>query len=158
MCIRDSIYRRKQCGDKRKLIIGDVVLIKDDTHLPRSLWKTGRVVKLITGKDNNIRGAQLDTVTKGGGIAHRPLAKLIPFEIVDAEPEIVDAEPGTVNAEPESETVNAEPEPETVDPTEPSYPGSSNNCKEEIVHTRSSTRKAAIEGQNLRRLRDRFCK
>ena len=94
-----------------------------------------RVVKLITGKDNNIRGAQLDTVTKTGrrGIAYRPLAKLIPFEIVDAEPE-----------------------KETVDPKTPTlYPG---NCKEKIVHTRSSTRKAAIEGQNLWRLRDRFCK
>ena len=74
---QSHIYRRQQCGDKRQLVVGDIVLIKDNTNLPRSLWRTERVVKLVIGNDNNVPSAQLDNVIKTGrrGIAHRPLAK-----------------------------------------------------------------------------------
>ncbi|XP_066930927.1 uncharacterized protein [Clytia hemisphaerica] len=68
-----------------KLVVGDIVLVKDDTHLPRSRWPIAKVEELVSGKDGNIRGAKLSTVTKNGkrGSIHRPLAKIIPFEIVD---------------------------------------------------------------------------
>ena len=95
---------------QNQLVVGDIVLIKEDTNLPRSLGRAGRVVKLVIGNDNNVRGTQLDTVTKTGrrGIAHRPLVKLIPFEIAQSSPD--------------TETYSADPETSPIDP-EPSSPG-----------------------------------
>ncbi|XP_066916217.1 uncharacterized protein [Clytia hemisphaerica] len=135
---QSHMYREINKPDKRKLVVGDIVLVKDDTHLPRSRWPIAKVEKLVSGKDGNIRGAKLSTVTKNGkrGSIHRPLAKIIPFEIVD----------------------NHQQTPETpVSPTATEPAQMVENC-EKVVHNRgrTSTRKAAIEGQNLRRLRNQY--
>ena len=134
---QSHLYRKVNVADKRNLIVGDIVLIKDDQPLPRSKWPIAKVEQLIRGKDGNIRGAKLRSTTKTGkkGSIHRPLAKIIPFEIAEdhqTSPEL----------------------PITPVVTVPSP----NEICEKVVHNRgrTSTRKAAIEGQNLRRLKERF--
>ena len=64
-----------------KLLLGDVVLIRDDS-MKRNFWKKGRVEKLIYGKDNLVHGALLK-VYKMGKISYlqRPLQRLIPLEV-----------------------------------------------------------------------------
>ena len=81
--IRQShLYRKCQVADKRKLIIGDIVLIRDDTPLPRHKWPIAKVVELVTGRDGNVKGAKLSTSTgERKTTCYRPIQKLIPFEI-----------------------------------------------------------------------------
>ena len=65
------------------LVFGDVVLIKEESK-SRMLWRKGLVTKLIKGKDNLIRGAELKVYQLSlGGCTHinRPLQLLIPFEM-----------------------------------------------------------------------------
>ena len=127
------IYRRSsKKSNEDKLIVGDVVLIKDDTHTPRSMWRIGKVERLVVGRDGKVRGADLAVVSKKGHrtTASRPVQKLIPFEIVQA----------TKNDSNERETENNDLQ------SEQKYP-------EELRRTRSK-RNAAIEGEDMRRLRD----
>ena len=65
--------------------VGDVVLIKDDTPVPRSKWRMGRVEGLQIGKDERTRGAKLKVVspTYQKLTIYRPLQKLIALEIND---------------------------------------------------------------------------
>ena len=65
-----------------KLLLGDVVLIGDDS-LKRNLWKKGKVEKLIVGKDGKVRGALLK-VSLGEKVLfiQRPLQRLIPLEVL----------------------------------------------------------------------------
>ena len=68
---------RKGVGPK----IGDVVVIHEDNK-KRTLWKLGRVVDLIKGKDGVVRGAKIKTdSTYSGGVIERPLQKLFPLEM-----------------------------------------------------------------------------
>ena len=78
-------YRKSKHSKENSLCIGDVVLIKDDCHIPRFQWRLGKVEKLIIGNDNKVRGAKLTAVSKGGDgtFSNRPVQKLIPFEIVN---------------------------------------------------------------------------
>ena len=97
-------------------------MCKDDSHIPRSQWRLGKVEKLITGNDNKVRGAKLTVVSKGGErtFCNRPVQKLIPFEIVN-----------------EDDYCNVN-EGKRVDKTH--------------TNDKRPTRKAKIEGQYLRRL------
>ena len=68
---------RKGEGPKQ----GDVVVIHEDNK-KRALWKLGRVVDLIKGKDGVVRGARVKTDSRySGGIIERPLQKLFPLEM-----------------------------------------------------------------------------
>ena len=61
--------------------MGDVVVIHEDNK-KRVLWKLGRVVDLLRGKDGVVRGAKVKTDSKYmGGIIERPLQKLFPLEM-----------------------------------------------------------------------------
>ena len=61
--------------------MGDVVVIHEDNK-KRALWKLGRVVDLIKGKDGVVRGARAKTDSKySGGVIERPLQKLFPLEM-----------------------------------------------------------------------------
>ena len=61
--------------------MGDVVVIHEDSK-KRALWKLGRVVELLRGKDNVVRGAKVKTDSRySGGIIERPLQKLFPLEM-----------------------------------------------------------------------------
>ena len=64
-----------------KLLLGDVVLIKDDSF-KRNAWKKGKVDQLIRGEDGNVRGAVLKVNTSGrASYIRRPVQKLIPLEV-----------------------------------------------------------------------------
>ena len=78
--LRDYQRIRKQ---KHSAIIetGDVVIIYEDKQ-PRHLWKIGRVVRVIPGRDGQVRGAEVK-VGKSGAVIRRPVNRLYP--IVKAE-------------------------------------------------------------------------
>ena len=60
-----------------KLLLGDVVLIKDD-KFKRNVWKRGRIENLIQGSDGKVRGALLKTTND---FIKRPIQKIIPLEV-----------------------------------------------------------------------------
>ncbi|XP_065899351.1 uncharacterized protein [Dysidea avara] len=64
---------------KEKPQIGDVVLIKES--LPRGQWKVGRICKLIKGRDDAIRSAEVMLPTRR--YLHRALKLLYPIECPD---------------------------------------------------------------------------
>jgi len=74
------MYRKSSTSDRRKLVVGDVVLVRDDVPVPRGKWRMGRVV---IGKDGQTRGAELRMLSKEGKrtTCYRPNQNLIPFEI-----------------------------------------------------------------------------
>ena len=79
------IYRsKKQSGSSCELEMGDIVLIKEDFKVPRNVWKLGKVVELVKGRDGNTSGAELLTLSSSGlqQNCYRPVQKLILFEIV----------------------------------------------------------------------------
>ena len=51
-----------------KHIVDDMVIIKDDDKLPRLRWKKGVIQELITGRDNNVRGAVVRVIDNKGKI------------------------------------------------------------------------------------------
>ena len=65
--------------------VNDVVLIKDDIRCPRTQWRMGKVEEVVVGRDELVRGAKLAVLSKEGfrTIIHRPVEKLIPFEITE---------------------------------------------------------------------------
>ena len=77
-----NIYRRQSTNGSRDLVVGEVVLIKEDEQAPRTQWRIGKVIELVTGRDGLVRGAKLKVLAKGGKqtVIHRPLQKLIAFE------------------------------------------------------------------------------
>ena len=90
---QQHIYRSSNGTSASKFpSLGDVVLIKSDTPLPRHKWRLGKVEQLIRGRDGNVRGVKLVVSSNEGSrtVCHRPLQKIIPLEIVESlEPEIV---------------------------------------------------------------------
>eukprot|EP00794_Sanderia_malayensis_P006668 gene6668-biopygen5443 len=68
-------------GKKNNISEGDIVLIKDENS-PRNMWKIGKVIEIIKGADDVIRGATLKTVTKGNIYEiDRPVQHLYPLEL-----------------------------------------------------------------------------
>lgn len=73
-------HRSKEEG-LSKVIEGDVVLVHED-NVKENIWKMGKAVRLITGKDGEVRGAKLKLITKGKAIfVNRALQKLYPLEV-----------------------------------------------------------------------------
>ena len=134
-----NIYRKQSTGNSRDLVVGDVVLIKEDEPAPRMQWRIGRVIELVTGQDGLVRGAKLKVLAKGGKqtIFHRPVHKLIAFEIAENSTENNCSDERKVTNE------NEAVERSDVHGTETDY-------------YRRPIRKAAIDGQNTRRLRDLY--
>ena len=145
--------RQKQLFNQRKtkqpnLTLGDVVLVKDDTPTPRSQWKLGRIEELIRGADNVIRGVKLSVLSKKGTrtTAHRPLQKIIPFEIAGqppSDPDPVLDYPVLVNR-PQQPVVQAE---------------KSDMCSvpdETVQNSSKNKRRAAIVGEQTRRLQNKY--
>ena len=100
----------------------------------------GRVMDLVKGKDGQIRGAKVKVLSKKNGkqtVVLRPLQRLIPFEIVSSN--------GS-----EDLTETCESELVAKEYTEKrEYPVTTSISKRPV-------RKAAINGQNERRLRELF--
>ena len=60
--------------------------MKDD-HTARSWWKLGRVIELIKGRDDQIRGARVQVMStdKKPSILHRSIQHLVPIEVKSQE-------------------------------------------------------------------------
>ena len=122
-------------NEKRELVEGDIVLIKDD-NIPRNNWWKGKVEKLIIGKDGKTRGAKLTMVSKSGQrtSAARPVHKLVPLEIVN---DTMHNDNSKIETKPSDETVT--------------------NTNDDITLVPNETRprqKAALSGEETRRLKD----
>ena len=59
-------------------IEGSVVIVKDD-NLPRSAWKIGKILRLITSRDSKIRSAEVKLPSQN--IISRPINHLYPLEL-----------------------------------------------------------------------------
>ena len=68
------------------VIEGQVVLIKEKS-LPRTLWKLGKIIRVIKSVDGVAKGAELKTLN---GILKRPLNLLCPLEICESESSLID--------------------------------------------------------------------
>lgn len=91
--VKDSIWARwskeyvRSLREKHRLLqqdkktespeVGDIVIIRGDEK-NRNLWKLGKVVRLILGRDGEIRGAKVQT---GNGILERTPQHLYPLEL-----------------------------------------------------------------------------
>ena len=62
--------------------VGNTVIVYDE-HLPRGLWKLGRIVSVMKGRDGQIRGATVKTTSSDGRTTHlnRPIQRLYPLEV-----------------------------------------------------------------------------
>ena len=137
---RINLYRKVKGNDTNSIRKDAVVLIKDDEPAPRTQWRMGRVLQLVKGRDGKVRGAKLKVLSKAWkpSSVHRPVQRLIPFEI--QEKSVVNDE-NEVNTEEDS--VNEEeilPEIEVQD----------------AVSSARPRRKAAVEGQAMRRVREQY--
>ena len=70
-----NIYSKQSTGNSRDLVVGDVVLIKEDEPAPRTQWRISKVIELVAGQDGQVRDARLKVLAKGGKqtIIHRPV-------------------------------------------------------------------------------------
>jgi hypothetical protein len=133
-------YRQAKGENTWRVSVGDVCLIKDDEPSVRSQWRKGKVLELVNGCDGKVRGAKLNVLSKTGKRSNvfRPVQKLIPFEIME------NRECGEQESVESGDTATKEHENEQV------------VIKENVVNEKRPLRKAAEEGQNLRRLREQY--
>ena len=116
------------------------MLINDKNLTPRSQWRMARVVEVIKGEDKAIRGAKLKVFSNKGTskICFRPVQKLISQEI-DIEPDSLDKD----------------------DNSEKNVYAVETNIERNDAVLRSKnkrpTRQVALDGQYLRKLKDKFC-
>ena len=137
---RINLYPKVKGNDTNSIREDAVVLIKDDEPTPRTQWRMGRVLQLVKGRDGKVRGAKLKVLSKAWkpSSVHRPVQRLIPFEI--QQKSVVNDE-NEVNTEEDS--VNKGeilPEIEVQD----------------AVSSARPRRKAAVQGQAMRRVREQY--
>ena len=61
-----NLYRKVKGNDTNSITIDDVVLINDDEPAPRTQWRMERVLELVKGRDGQVRGARLKVLSKAG--------------------------------------------------------------------------------------------
>ena len=133
-----NIYRKRKARIQ-DLVVGDVALTKDDESAPRTQWRIGRILEHVKDLDGLTRGAKLRVLAKGGAHSsiYRPLQKLIPFEIVEND----------VNMDEES---NEDTDTKKNSTNETELRADEKTGKKRLM------RKAAIERQHLRRIREQY--
>ena len=74
-----------------------MVIIKDDDVRSRCAWRLGRVESLVVGGDDQVRGANLRTISKKfrGSLMTRPLQKIIPLEVTDSSMDMIEPQLNT---------------------------------------------------------------
>ena len=82
--LRESHYHSTQKTSDRKhpgLSVGEVVIVHDE-HLPRGLWKLGRIQETLKGRDGQIRGAKVKMAKRDRqhDLLHQPIQLLYPIE------------------------------------------------------------------------------
>ena len=87
-------YHRLNCVEPDRVArVGDVVLVHQE-NTSRSSGKVGVIKKLIVGRDEKVRGAQVKIIAKGKPVyIDRPVQKLYPLEV---RAEITKPEPSSV--------------------------------------------------------------
>lgn len=155
---------RNKTNKECKLLVGDVVVVKEDKISPRSSWRTGRVDSLIVGKDGYVRGAELRTISKEGKrtLITRPLQKIIPLEVSRDDTSCTDIDlisPSKVNptdVDPTTPIVRPIPTGNVSVVSKPSASNSSSIPTEDVGDDSSASsrpkRDAAMKGERLRRL------
>ena len=76
-------YSTGKTDEDCRLYVGDIVLLREE-FVPRMKWRKGKVLKLICGIDNKVRGAELLVYNKNSektSKIKRPLQLIVPFEI-----------------------------------------------------------------------------
>ena len=83
----DLVIRHVKTSEATSIKVDDVVVIKEDKMSPRSNWRTGRIEELVCGNDEQVRGAEIMTISKTGRQVKisRPVQKPIPLEVVRNE-------------------------------------------------------------------------
>ena len=78
-----QIYNRRKYDSFNKLIVDDMVIIKDDDKLPRLRWKKRVIQELTTDGDTNVRGTVVRVIDNKGKIftLNRDCKRLIPLEL-----------------------------------------------------------------------------
>ena len=130
-----NLHRKSRSNNRQHASVGDVVLIKEDEPSVHAEWRMGKVMELVKGRDDQVRGAKLKVLSKTGKqkVLFRPLQKLIPFEISEKG----ESEDKEESKESEKDQVEAINDVNNQNRTRP-------------------RREAAIEGQNKRRLREQY--
>ena len=121
----------KRHGKPTDLSIGDVVIVHNE-KLPRGLWKLGRIIELLKGRDGHFRAAIVKTTRTDGQsmLLRRPIQLLYPLEL--SESSRISTKKGT--------------SPNTiVDDSEPSMEEAA------IPNLRRSKRAAAQQGDDRRK-------
>ena len=75
-------HNRRKYNSFNELIVDDMVIIEVDDKLPRLRWKKGVMQGLITGRENNVKGAIISVIDSKGKIItlKRDYKRLIPLE------------------------------------------------------------------------------
>jgi hypothetical protein len=134
-----NLYRKVKSNNDNKDDKPNRKLIKDDKPAPHTQWRIGRVLELVRGRDGQVRGARLKVLSKAGkqSSVHRPVQRLIPFEI---------REKSTVNS---ANDVDAEEDSENDEVPKGIV------VQDDVINARPR-RKAAVEGQAMRRIREQY--
>ena len=91
-----TLSKQKRKTLKNNLLnVGDTVLIKGEENFPCTQWYIGKINKLVTGKDAQVRGAELVVISKTEEktVCQRPIQKLIPFELTTDNRELSNNKP-----------------------------------------------------------------
>ena len=83
-------YLNQRCAKTGDELIGDVALVKEN-NVPRMNWRKGKIVNVIRGRDNMVRGVELSIFQPKLNRAmtiNRPLQLIVPFEINEPEDDI----------------------------------------------------------------------
>ena len=59
------MYNQRKFKTDESFLTDDVVIIKDENYTLRNQWRQGRIINLVTGSDNLIRGASIECVING---------------------------------------------------------------------------------------------
>jgi len=79
--LRES-HRCQAAKDRPPIKVGDVVLLEDQDN-PHGFWRLAQVEKLLTGKDDQVRGPEVrvSTLTGQPSKLRRPVQALYPLEV-----------------------------------------------------------------------------
>ena len=110
--------KRQFMSEHSVVSIGDIVVVHNE-HLPHGLWKLGKIVSVMKGRDNLVRGATVKIGTKDGRrmVLNRPIQLLYPLEVQSQEPH--PEESNSAENEDDSGDVPESDHTETSSPDEP---------------------------------------
>ena len=142
-------YEVKKTNNHPILKINDIVLLKEDK--PRIKWRKGKIIKLLYGNDNLVRGVELLITQKLKGKMEkirRPLQMIVPFELRnDFNGNGDNNDESDNNDDNENDNVN-------IDSLNPRNDLDDLLDKTNLGEKRKSKRVAAINADIIRRLND----